>query len=165
MRPTMALPRLPLLLALLTALAAGCTEAEDHGGSGDGDGHGDDGHGHGHELGADAFQLTFAGVPSTLAPNATFQGTLTVRSSSGEHGTSDHVGAHFWNATQADPTAAIGSSTACTHRQGNTELPGSFNIECTAPATPGTYHVYGHVRISGGTTLNWWSAPSTFTVR
>jgi hypothetical protein len=101
-----------------------------------------------------------------VAPGSTFNVTVQAEMGSGmamvRHA-SDHIGAHLWNRTVADPTASVGNGTACTHSVG--DLPGTYAATCTAPAAPGTYHIRSHSRVSdNGTMRNWWSDEQAFTV-
>lgn len=139
-----------LALALLPMLAlAGCTSNEPE------------------ALDADAYEMELSGMPSgPMAPGSKFNVTVQAHEAHAGHGMhmSDHIGAHFWNATQADPTGALASSTACAHTGGN--LPGTHRAQCTAPLQPGTYHIRAHARMAGddGMMLHWWGDEHTFTV-
>jgi hypothetical protein len=151
MRPA-ALPAALLLAASI--LAAGCASP----------GTDDDGPG---TLGPQTYSMRLSGMPSApVSGGDTFD--VTVQASMGQdmgmvRRTSDHIGAHFWNRTVADPTAGIGNSTACTHRTG--DLPGTHSATCTAPLQPGSYRIRAHTRvIENGTTYHWWGDEETFTV-
>lgn len=151
--------RLAAASLLLVALA-GCTAADD------GD-QGDDGTGSGSMMmGPGSFHMSMSGVPTGMvAPGSKFNVTVEgMAMMSGMHGTSDHMGAHFWNRTMSDPTANIANGTGCKHTSG--EMPGSFQAECTAPGMAGTYHIYGHMRMTdgNGTMHHYWSDEQTFTV-
>lgn len=118
-------------------------------------------------LSAETYHMDMNGVPvSPVAPGSTFD--VSVMSSMGSgmrmhRMDSDHMGAHFWNRTAADPTADLGNSTACVHRTG--EMPSSFTATCTAPMLAGTYHIRAHARImENGTMYNWWGTEQMFTV-
>lgn len=115
-----------------------------------------------------AYNLTLVGFPTApQVSNQSFTFTLNVNGT--ENVTSDHIGAHVFNASTATPTvsgqvaAAVGS---CTHANGATA--GNHTVTCTithAGATPGTYYVRGHLRITeGGVQTNFWSAEHTVTV-
>ena len=150
-------PRLALLLCTLLALAtsfAGC--------SGDADDDGSDG-------GAStapapspsSYTITLEGFPvAPVAANSTF--TFTDRIEGDVVRTSDHNGAHFgMNSTQDPSTTAY--PVACAHTHG--DLPGTYQVTCTAPATPGAYFLRGHARIvQDNVTSNWWSMEQPFTV-
>lgn len=143
-----------LVAATLVALAlAGCAGADD-----DGD--------HMMEMGPDSFQMSMSGMPNgAMAPGHKFNVSVEgMAMMSGMRGTSDHMGAHFWNATMSDPTGSLGNSTACAHRGG--EMPGRFTAMCTAPMQPGTYHLRGHMRMTddAGAMHHYWSDEQTFTV-
>lgn len=145
MRPSPAL----LAAALVATFAAGCAAPE-----------------HGHTLDAESFSLELDGVPSrVLAPGESFDATVRSTAADGDlHATSDHVGAHFWNATVADPTDELPSARSCTHQGG--ELPGESGTRCTAPIEPGTYHVRAHARVTleDGSQVHWWGEGRTFSV-
>lgn len=105
------------------------------------------------------YTLNLTGAPTTpLTSNQTF--TLLLNVTGTDNVTSDHIGAHWFNATTTAPTAAS-SAGACAHL--NTGVIDVHRVECSIPNTgtgPKTFYVYGHVRvIEGGVTLNWWSAP------
>jgi hypothetical protein len=76
---------------------------------------------------------------------------------------STHVGAHFGTAPSDAPSTTVYAS-KCKHASG--QLPNDFRVECTAPATAGTYYLRGHAQeVRGNTTINWWSEEVTFTVQ
>lgn len=79
----------------------------------------------------------FAGIPVTFTVTATEEG---------DH-RSDHIGAHYWTEAPADPTAALSTSTGCAHISAAALVAGDHEVTCTF-AEAGTYHVYGHVRIT-----------------
>ena len=117
-------------------------------------------------LDEDSYHMQLSGMPmGPVAPGAKFN--VTVKAMDGGAGhmhTSDHIGAHFWNATQADPTGALMSAMTCAHRGG--DLPGTYEAMCTAPMAPGTYHLRSHARMSDDDAMmhHWWSDEQTFTV-
>lgn len=118
-------------------------------------------------ISASTYRMSLAGVPSDpVAPGSMFNVSVEGHMGMGmamHRMTSDHIGAHFWNMTVADPTAGIGSSTACVHQTG--EMPAAFTAKCTAPMQPGTYHLRAHTRMmDGNVTHNFWSDAQTFTV-
>ncbi|MEK6976589.1 MAG: hypothetical protein AABY18_09635 [Candidatus Thermoplasmatota archaeon] len=142
-----------LTASLLTLLLAGC-----------GDTAGDDGN---MPMGTDSYHMELSGVPmAPMAPGGMFN--VTVRSTAEHqnmHGMmSDHIGAHFWNNTQSDPTAAFTASTGCVHTSG--EVPGTFTARCTAPMQAGTYHMRAHTRMMDEDQQmhHYWSDEQTFTV-
>lgn len=144
--------RTPFLAAvLLTAVLAGCADPDDDNGM---------------MMGPDSYHMELSGMPMTpMAPGAMFN--VTVRSTAQHeqmHGKmSDHIGAHMWNGTQSDPTAAFAASTGCVHTGG--EVPGTYTARCTAPMQAGMYYVRAHTRMmEDGTTHNYWSDEQTFTV-
>lgn len=105
------------------------------------------------------YTLNLTGAPTTpVLGNQSF--TLTLAINGTDNVTSDHIGAHWFNATTASPTVA-GSGGACAHV--NAAVVGSHAIECRVPNTgpaPKAAFVYGHLRITeGGVTLEWWSTP------
>jgi hypothetical protein len=141
-----------LLLASTALLAAGCN-APDNG------------------LTASSYEMHLAGVPSApMAPGTMFNVTVDGRMGMGmgmHRMTSDHIGAHFWNRTMMDPTAALGDAMSCAHRGG--EMPGQYTAMCTAPMEPGTYHLRAHARMADGHQdhggmHHYWSGEQTFTV-
>lgn len=138
---------LPLLVALSVA---GC--------SGDDDKPGDAGP---PAPTASSYLVTIEGFPVGPVPaNMTFSFTDRI---TGEHvRVSDHIGAHYGpNSTQAPSTTAY--PVACQHTGG--ELPGTYQVTCTAPTLPGTYHLRGHARIGqGNESVSWWSGEQTFLV-
>lgn len=143
---------LPATLGLALALAlAGCASGADD---------------HHHMMDGDSFHMTMMGMPSgPMAPGQPFN--VTVRAMAGHedmHGTSDHIGAHMWNMSVADPTAGLGNATACQHTGG--DLPGEYRVQCTAPMQPGTYHVRAHARMmdDDGAMHHWWGPEHSFTV-
>lgn len=109
------------------------------------------------------FTINLTGVPSTpqvAGQNFTF--TMTIAGS--ENTTSNHIGAHFWNATQAAPSAATAG--ACSHSEGATL--GTYTVTCDVPtggAASSRMYVRGHLRITeGGAQTNFWSAEHEVTV-
>lgn len=159
-------------LASLLGLAlflAGCNspdeDADDGMGMGDGMGM-DDGMGM-MDMGPGSYRMMLSGVPmEPMAPGAKFN--VTVQAMAGMQGMhampSDHIGAHHWNITQADPSAALANATACAHQAG--DLPGTYTALCQAPMQPGTYHLRAHARMmdSDQQMHHWWSDEQTFTV-
>lgn len=116
------------------------------------------------EVKARAFTLNLTGAPST-PPLGNSSFTLTLAINGTENVTSDHIGAHWFNTTTADPTVAT-SAGACTHVTGPSV--NTHAIECKIPntgAAPRAVQVYGHLRIvEGGITLDWWSGPVEVTI-
>lgn len=118
-------------------------------------------------MGPGSYQVQLSGMPTTpLSPGAVFN--VSVQGMAGMQGMhammSDHIGAHFWNDTMMDPTAAVPSATSCAHTGGS--MPGNFTARCTAPMEPGTYHLRAHARMmdEGSQMHHYWSAEQTFTV-
>lgn len=105
------------------------------------------------------YSLNASGFPTnppTSKQNFTF--TLTVNGT--DNATTEHLGAHYWNATQSAPTVA-NSMGACQHAPAATGALGTHTITCSIENTglaPKDFFLRGHVRITeGGTTLDWWS--------
>jgi hypothetical protein len=149
--PAMRTPRLalPLVVALASLALAGCSDggAEEPTGP--------------PPPTASSYLVTVEGFPVTPVPsNTTF--TFTDRITGEEVRASDHIGAHFGaNSTQAPSTTAY--PFACVHTQG--DLPGTYQVTCTAPTLPGTYYLRGHARIGqGNESVSWWSGEQTFLV-
>jgi hypothetical protein len=111
---------------------------------------------------ASSYSIDVFGFPTMpLAPSATFNFTDHITGDAQR--TSDHIGAHFGpNSTTTPSTTAYPS--ICQHTHG--DMPGDFMVVCTAPATPGTYYLRGHARITLGanSTVSWWGDELTFTV-
>lgn len=150
----------PLLaLASLVAVAlAGCAADDPP----------DDSDGHGMGMHSGSYRMELDGMPmEPMAPGNMFN--VTVRAMAGMSGmhpmASDHIGAHFWNRSMADPTGALGNATTCQHRAA--EAPGEWTAQCTAPMQPGTYHLRSHMRMmdDAGTMHHWWSDERSFTVQ
>lgn len=141
------------LAVLLAGLLAGCSSPPSE----------DDGDGSGAEQALDSatYAITLAGVPTLpVAQGQPFHFNSTV--SGGPTHTSDHIGAHFGNASTTEPSTAA-YNVSCVHQQG--DLPGKYEVTCTAPAKAGVYYLRGHARITEGeTVVNWWSAETSFTV-
>lgn len=90
-------------------------------------------------------------MPSNVQANETFTFHLVVTST--EPRSSDHMGAHFANASS--PTGSITHyAAACNHVAGN--VSGEFDITCSFPE-PGTYYLRGHARFgtTGAFEHNW----------
>lgn len=105
------------------------------------------------------YTLNLTGAPGTpLASNQSF--TLNMNVTGKDNATSDHIGAHWFNATTNNPTPAS-SAGNCALKTGS--VIDVHAVKCAIPNTgtgPKTFFVYGHVRIvEGGVTLDWWSAP------
>lgn len=104
------------------------------------------------------YTLNATGFP-TNPPASKQNFTFTLRVNGTDNATTDHLGAHFWNATQSAPTVA-NSAGACAHTNA-TGVIGTFTVTCSIENTGLTakdFFVRGHLRISeGGSTLNWWS--------
>ena len=118
-------------------------------------------------MGPGSYRMELEGVPSgPMSPGQMFNVTVHGRAGmSGMHGmASDHIGAHFWNMTHADPAAHLGNATTCAHTGG--QAPGSWQAQCTAPMQAGTYHIRSHMRMmdDAGEMHHWWSDEQTFTV-
>lgn len=104
------------------------------------------------------FTVEVSGVPTApVASKSNF--TIRVNVTGTENATSNHLGAHYWNATQPNPTAA-NSTGACAHLPDATGAIGSWTITCSIEnknvgATD--FFLRGHVRVTeGDTTLDWW---------
>lgn len=110
------------------------------------------------------YTINLTGVPSTAqASSQNFTFTMAIQGT--ENVTSDHIGAHFWNATTSAPTAANAAG-ACSHVAG--AAIDTFTVTCQiahAGVTPGTYYLRGHLRITeGGSQVNFWSSEHEVTV-
>jgi hypothetical protein len=148
-------PRLALLLCtLLAASLAGCS------GDGDDDPAGDDSSATPAPT-ASSYTVTLEGFPVAPIPaNTTF--TFIDRISGDVVRMSDHIGAHFGQNSTTDPSTTAYPN-ACAHTHG--DLPGTYEVTCTAPAAPGAYFLRGHARImQDNLTVNWWSNEQPFTV-
>lgn len=101
----------------------------------------------------ESFALETAGVPAAVRANESFSFTLYVNGT--DEASSDHIGAHYAdNATEAPSASSMGG---CEHQSG--DLPGEFTVTCTI-AQPGTWHVYGHARVTqDNATVQWWAPP------
>ncbi len=101
---------------------------------------------------APAYTLT-ATIPDEVRLGAQLAFTLNVEGT--ETFATDHIGAHWWTSSQADPTAALSTSTGCAHVEG--QLPGDYAVSCTFDA-PGVYYVRGHARVDvEGVLHNYWT--------
>ncbi|MHB1261403.1 MAG: hypothetical protein ACYC2H_06775 [Thermoplasmatota archaeon] len=144
-------------LALAIAAFAGCTTPA-----------ADDGH-HMHQMDADSFHMSFSGMPSgPMSPGQMFNVTVMAQHGAGledmDAMTSDHIGAHYWNMSMADPTSGLSHAMTCVHQ--TAEAPGTYTTLCQAPMEPGTYHMRSHMRMmdAGQMTHHYWSDEQTFTV-
>lgn len=118
------------------------------------EGTGDEAHDHDfwsaeHEVhvqpGEDQYTLTTDGAPANATAGEPFTFQLMV---DGAATSSDHIGAHHWNATE--DTGDIADAGACEHQEG--DLPGTFTVTCTLE--PGVYSVRGHMRLTVGDQMN-----------
>ncbi len=125
-----------ILAALVMLAFAGCTQTE--------------------TLDEDTFTLTIEGAPEGPVEAVSFNLVI----SGGMEGDSDHIGAHYWNATQSDPMAAFGQSKGCAHQGG--VAPDTFHVVCNME--PGTWYVRGHMRLEGDEVFNYWSDEFIVTV-
>lgn len=105
------------------------------------------------------FVLNLTAGPATPQPaNTNFTFLLSINGT--ENATSDHIGAHFFNATTGEPSLATAAG-GCAHTTG--PAVNSFQISCSVPntgTTPRNVYVRGHLLLTeGGVTLDWWSAP------
>jgi hypothetical protein len=113
------------------------------------------------------YNLTVGGVPTNAQPsNGNFTILVNVTALGGsDNATSDHIGAHYWNASEANPTTDNAAG-ACIHVAGG--VVGSHTITCAIPndgLTPKDFFLRGHIRIAeSGTTLSWWSAESKVSI-
>lgn len=152
----MHLPRSLLAAVILSSFLAGCADPDD----------GDDDGMDGMPMGPDSYDMHLSGVPTMpMSPGHKFN--VTVQSTTDHqqmHGMmSDHIGAHMWNHTQSDPTAAFAASTGCVHTTGT--VPGTFTAQCTAPMEAGVHYIRAHTRMmDNGTMHHYWSDEQTFTV-
>lgn len=122
------------LLAVVALTSAGCMDSVD-------------------TLNEHSYQLTTDGVPSIVVGAGDAAFTLDILGQI--DASSDHIGAHFWTSSQADPTAAIGDSGPCSHT--TADVVGQHDVTCTFPA-PGTYYLRGHMRYTPeeGEPINYW---------
>ena len=112
---------------------------------------------------AGSYTIMLMGFPTEpLQRNQTF--TFTDHIEGDAVRASDHIGAHFGPVPSSAPSTTVYPS-ACVHTHG--DLPGAYLVTCSAPSLPGTYYLRGHARITtpDNTTVNWWSAETTFTVQ
>lgn len=110
---------------------------------------------------ARSYTLTLSEVPTSASSGSAFSFTLQI--SGAPNGTTDHIGAHFFNDTASSTTEAQAGE--CQHTTG--EAVGNHTLSCTIEHTglPKEFYVRGHLRFSvGGVTLSWWSEPKTVTV-
>lgn len=110
------------------------------------------------------FNVTTSGAPT--GPQQSRQNfTFSVNITGSENVTSDHIGAHSWNATTADPTVNNAAG-ACEHIAAGSI--GNYTITCSLEnrdLTPKTFYLRGHLRlVEGGTTLHWWGPEFSVTV-
>jgi hypothetical protein len=116
------------------------------------------------------FTLETSGFPATpQTNNQSFSFTLYLNGT--QNVTTDHIGAHYWNATNAEPTTANATG-ACDHQAGGST--GVYAITCKIPyagtggplsATPQIVYVRAHLRVTdGGTALSWWGPEQAVTV-
>lgn len=138
-------------LALLAAAFAGCTDPDE-----------DDQM----MMGPGSYHMDMSGMPTMpMSPGEKFNVTVMAQAGmAGMHGTSDHIGAHMWNRSIADPTGMLGNATSCAHTGG--EMPGEYRAQCTAPMQPGTYYLRAHARMmdDDGQMHHWWGDERSFTV-
>jgi hypothetical protein len=100
-------------------------------------------------------------VPATVAAGTTF--TIQVHIEGNETRHTNHIGAHFGPSPSDAPSTTVYPS-ACVHQEG--DLPGMYDVQCTAPTDKGTYYLRGHARYTNadGTQVNWWSSEVSFQV-
>lgn len=102
----------------------------------------------------DTFAVTTDGLPTQVKAGEPVAFAVRVQ---GPPGNSTHFGAHFWNASQEDPTGRLGVASGCAHPAGDHNLPGTVTTSCVFPA-PGTYYVRGHMRVEiGPERYNFWA--------
>lgn len=103
------------------------------------------------------YNITVANAPTApVTSGSNF--TIQLQVAGADNVTTDHLGAHYWNLTKADPTfESIDGS--CEHLA--TGAVGKYDIKCAitnSGLAPKDYYLRGHLRITeGGTTLDWWS--------
>lgn len=106
--------------------------------------------------------LALFDVPSSAASGANFTFRLNV--SGGENVTTDHIGAHFFNDTNASTTATAAGD--CEHVSG--DAIGNHTLTCSidlSGVTPRDFYVRGHLRVTqGDVTLSWWSGPQRVSI-
>ena len=139
-----------VLTTTLVLLLAGCSDTKD-----------DDTGGEDHPLDSATYAIALSDVPALpVIAGQPFHFNSTITGD--ETHASDHIGAHFGNKTTTEPSTAVYNVT-CAHQAGN--LPGKYQVTCTAPMQPGVYYLRGHARITeGATVVNWWSPETTITV-
>lgn len=155
LRAAMAPPRASTVSAaglLALSLLAGCTMPSDPAASTTGTGP---------ALAADTYRLHADWVLVNTQAGQNF--TFTLHVDGNVSSTSPHIGGHMGPdqvpASQASKTTY---PLPCIHGSTPMHVPNDIQVTCTAPATPGTYYIRGHVQDSTGA-LNWWSDEYTFT--
>lgn len=94
-------------------------------------------------------------VPSTAKAGRAFAFNVTVAWGSVLGAKSNHMGAHSWTSSQANPQVAGAGS--CSHVTENRTLPQRLSTSCTGTQA-GTLYVRGHARIeNGGSLQDYWS--------
>ncbi|HET6405863.1 MAG TPA: hypothetical protein VFH78_14565 [Candidatus Thermoplasmatota archaeon] len=110
------------------------------------------------------YNVTLSNVPTSMQQsNQSFTVTLALAAINGsDNVTSDHIGVHWWNATEPEPTTA-NSAGLCEHVAGGSV--GTYTIACAianSGVTPTTFYIRGHLRlVDGPSSLSWWSAEHT----
>lgn len=105
------------------------------------------------------YALNTSGFP-TNPPTSNQNFTFTLAIVGADNATSTHLGAHYWNATEANPTV-LNSAGACAHAPNATASVDTHTVTCAIPHTgvgAKDFFVRGHLRLTeGATTLDWWS--------
>lgn len=104
--------------------------------------------------GPGSYNVTTQGVLAQASAGEPMSFTVHVQ---GPPGNSTHVGAHFWNASQAEPSGNLATAASCVHPAADHDLPGNVTTSCVFPA-PGTYHLRGHARVDVGGPHHFWAA-------
>ena len=106
------------------------------------------------------YNATLSGVPTNIQTSgANFSVTLTLAAiGASENVTSNHIGVHYWNATEQNPSRANAAG-ACEHAAGGAV--GTYTIACNivnSGVTPKEHYLRGHLLLEDATTsLSWWS--------
>ncbi len=110
-----------------------------------------------------AYTLSVRDVPDALNAGESF--TFTMTADGAPNMASTHIGAHYWATPQTDPTGGLADARACDHLEAEAQVPGEYQVTCRMDE-PGTWHIYGHVRVQeGDTKLDFWAPAETVVVR
>lgn len=107
------------------------------------------------------YDLAVSGIPQAVEAGQNF--TFVLRATGGAPATSDHIGAHYGNASAPDaPANTTTYARACQHVDVATPVPGTYNVTCSVPSA-GTWYFRGHVRAGPGNDS--WGNETPLTVR